>query len=258
MRRGATDFVVVPWDSWGGTNVKSVLGRVLLGAGVSVALAAAACGGQDDDGDEGTASSKPTAKASPAAQEGLKPLTEAQLTKAAVTKADVKGYRVGNTPDDEIPEVSVPAKPANCQAIADMFLLGTEPDAVARVSRSLTSLEQTDATVLRMGLLAHEEADAKDVVADLRTQSEKCRSFEHTDFKYTSVKALQAPALGDEAVAYSMTNDIDGEKIPVSYTVVREGSTLVVFYAMNALGGQAPEVPAKVMEAQIAKLEKAV
>ncbi|MET7741023.1 hypothetical protein [Streptomyces sp. NPDC005385] len=240
--------------------MKSALGRVLVGAGVTVALAATgACGGQDSDGgDKDAASKKPAAKASPAAREGLKPLTEAQLTKAAITKADVKGYRVGNTPDDEIPEVSVPAKPATCQAIADMFLLGTEPDAAARVSRSLTSLVQTDATVLRMGLLAHREADAKGVMADLRTQSEKCESFEHTDFKYTAVKVLKAPELGDEAVAYSMTSDIDGEKIPVSYTVVREGSTLVVFYAMNALGGQAPEVPAKVMEAQVAKLEKAV
>lgn len=260
MRHGATVLVVAPLDSWGGTNVKSALGRVLVGAGVTVALAAtAACGGQDSDGgDKDAASRKPAAKASPAAREGLKPLTEAQLTKAAITKADVKGYRVGNTPDDEIPEVSVPAKPATCQAIADMFLLGTEPDAAARVSRSLTSLEQTDATVLRMGLLAHREADAKGVMADLRTQSEKCESFEHTDFKYTAVKVLKAPELGDEAVTYSMTSDIDGEKIPVSYTVVREGSTLVVFYAMNALGGQAPEVPAKVMEAQVAKLDKAV
>ncbi|MCX5008829.1 hypothetical protein OHB05_40610 [Streptomyces sp. NBC_00638] len=55
---------------------------------------------------------------------------------------------------------------------------------------------------------------------------------------------------------YTMTSDIDGEKFPVTYTVVRSGSTLAVFYAMNALGGKAPEVPAAVMEAQVAKLEK--
>lgn len=53
-----------------------------------------------------------------------------------------------------------------------------------------------------------------------------------------------------------MTSDIDGDKIPVTYTVVRSGSTLAVFYAMNALGGKAPEVPAAVMEAQVTKLEK--
>ncbi|MFJ3224614.1 hypothetical protein ACIPJS_14850 [Streptomyces sp. NPDC086783] len=238
--------------------MKSALGRVLVGVGMAAALTAtAACGGQDTD-DKSSGSKKPAAKASasPAAQEGLKPLTKAQLTEAAITKADVKGYRVGNTPDDEIPEVSVPAKPAGCQAIADLFLLGTEPDAAARVSRSLTSEKQTDATLVRMGLLAHKEADAKKVVADLRTQSKKCTSYEHTDYQYTGIKSLTAPDLGDEAVAYSMTGAIDGNKIPMSYTIVRSGSTLVVIYAMDALGGKAPEAPVSVLEAQVAKLEK--
>ncbi|MGW7264418.1 hypothetical protein [Streptomyces sp. NPDC054842] len=236
--------------------MKSALGRVLVGIGMAAALTAtAACGGQDTD-DKSSGSKKPAVKASPAAKEGLKPLTKAQLTKAAVTKADVKGYRVGNTPDDEIPEVSVPAKPATCQAIADLFLLGTEPDAAARVSRSLTNEKKTDATLVRMGLLAHKEADAKKVIADLRTQSKKCTSYEHTDYQYTGIKSLTAPDLGDEAVAYSMTGAIDGSKIPMSYTIVRSGSTLVVIYAMDALGGKAPEAPTSVLEAQVAKLEK--
>lgn len=245
-----------------GTNVKSVPGRVLVGIGVMTALAAtAACGGQDTDSkgksDSGS-SKKPAATAKPAAEEGLKPLTEAQLTKAVITKADLKGYRVGDTPDDEIPEVSVPANPAKCQALADMFLLGTEPDATARVSRSVTSLTATDATVLRVGLLAQKEADAKKVVADLRTQSGTCSSYEHTDYHYTGVKPAKAPALGDEAVSYTMTSDIDGTKIPVTYTVVRSGSTLAVFYAMNVLGEKAPEVPTSVVEAQVTKIKKTV
>ncbi|PKT68625.1 hypothetical protein CW362_33840, partial [Streptomyces populi] len=195
-----------------GANVKSVRGRVLVGIGVTAALAAtAACGGQDTGGSGGGSDpKKPAAKATPTVQEGLKPLTQAQLTKAVITKADVKGYRVDDTPDDEIPEVSVPAKPAACQALADMFLLGTEPDATARVSRSLTSLKQTDGTVLRVGLLAHKESDAKKVVADLRAQSGTCDSYEHTDYQYTGVKPAKAPALGDEAVSYTMTSDIEG------------------------------------------------
>ncbi|MFF3417514.1 hypothetical protein ACFYW9_22835 [Streptomyces sp. NPDC002698] len=242
--------------------MKSVPGRVLVGIGVAAALATtAACGGQDtggksDGNKNGGSSKKPAAAAKPAVEEGLKPLTEAQLTKAVITKADLKGYRVGDTPDDEIPEVSVPANPAKCQALADMFLLGTEPDATARVSRSVTSLTATDATVLRVGLLAQKEADAKKVVADLRTQSGTCSSYEHTDYHYTGVKPAKAPALGDEAVSYTMTSDIEGTKIPVTYTVVRSGSTLAVFYAMNILGKKAPEVPASVVEAQVTKIKK--
>lgn len=265
MRLGAPVVVDAPKETYRrkrmGTNVKSVPGRVLVSIGVMAALAAtAACGAQNtgaDDKSDGNGSKKPAAEATPAAQEGLKPLTEAQLAKAVITKSDVKGYRVGDTPDDEIPEVSVPAKPAACQALADMFLLGTEPDATARISRSLTSLKPTDGTVLRVGLLAHKEPDAKKVVADLRTQSGSCDSYEHTDYQYTGVKPVKAPALGDEAVSYTMTSDIEGTKIPVTYTVVRSGSTLAVFSAMSALGGRAPEVPADVVEAQVAKIEKA-
>ncbi|MEU4173070.1 hypothetical protein AB0F46_40240 [Streptomyces sp. NPDC026665] len=239
--------------------MKSVPGRVMVGISMVAVLAAtAACGGQgnDSNSDTGSGSKKPAAEAKPSAQEGLKPLTEAQLTKAVITKADVKGYRVGNTPDDEIPEVSVPAKPATCQALADMFLLGTEPDATARVSRSVTSLKATDGTVLRVGLLAQKEADAKKVVADLRAQSGTCDSYEHTDYHYTEVTPGKAPSLGDEAVSYSMTSDIEGTKIPVTYTIVRSGSTLAVFYAMSVLSEKAPDVPADVMEAQVTKIEK--
>ncbi|WP_158997340.1 hypothetical protein [Streptomyces aureus] len=240
--------------------MKSVPGRVLMGICATAVLAlTAACGGQGTDGGDnagGGASKKPAAKASSAAPEGLKPLTEAQLKQAVVTTADVKGYRVGDTPDDEIPEVSVPAKPAGCQALADMFLLSTDPHAAARVSRSLTSLTATDGRVLRVGLLAHEEADAKKVVGDLRAQSGTCKAYEHTDYQYTGVKALKAPSLGDEAVSYSMTSDIEGTKIPVTYTVVRSGSTLVVFSAMSALGGKAPEIPAALVAAQVTKIEK--
>lgn len=236
--------------------MKSELGRMLAGVCAVAALATtAACGssgGDDAKGDGG----KPAAAASKAETAGLKALTEAELTQAVLAKGDVKGYRVGKTPDAEIPDVSVPAKPASCQAIADMMLLGTEPDAKARVSRSLSNLKATDATLIRVGLLAQPEADAKKVVADLRTQSEKCASFEHTDYQYTKVEPLKAPAVGDEAVAYSMTATIEGDEIPATYTVVRSGSTLAVFYGANLLSAKQAKVPEDMIEAQVAKLER--
>ncbi|MFE6888853.1 hypothetical protein [Streptomyces sp. NPDC057694] len=233
--------------------MKSELGRVLAGVcTVAVLATTAACGsggGGDAKGDSGkSGGGKPAA--------GLKALTEAELTQAVITKDDVKGYRVGKTPDAEIPDVSVPADPSSCQAIADMMLLGTEPDAKARVSRSLSSLTATDATVIRVALLAQPEADAKKVVADLRAQSEKCASFEHTDYKYAKVEPREAPALGDEAVSYAMTAKIEGEEIPAVYTVVRSGSTLAVFYGANLLSAKKAQVPQEMIEAQVAKLEK--
>ncbi|MEV5608260.1 hypothetical protein [Streptomyces sp. NPDC052225] len=238
--------------------MKSGLGRALAGVCVAAALAAtAACGaGSADDAGKSADKSADKAAGKPAAKTEPKPLTKAELTQAALTKADAKGYRVGTTPDDEIPDVSVPADPASCQALADMTLVGTEPDAKARVSRSLTSLTATDATVLRVALLAHEESDAKKVVADLRTQSEKCASFEHAEVEYAKVAPLKAPAAGDEAVSYSLIGKVDGDTVPATYTVVRSGSTLAVFYGANLLSPKKALIPQKIIDAQIAKVEK--
>lgn len=234
--------------------MKSGLGRVLAAVCATAALAAtAACG---SDAADGKSDAKPAAKASDASKPGLAPLSKAQLEKAALTKGDLKGYRVSTPGADEIPDVSVPAKPASCQAIADLFLLGTEPDAKARVARSVISVTETDATILRVGLFGHEEPDAKKVLADLRGQSESCDSYEHTDYKYTDVEPGKAPALGDEAVSYTMAGVIDGEKMQMGYTVVRSGSTVLAFQAMNVVDGQKAEVPAEIVEKQVGKLEK--
>ncbi|MFJ8821761.1 hypothetical protein ACIREE_08245 [Streptomyces sp. NPDC102467] len=228
----------------------------MSGVCVAAALAAtAACGSGAQGGKEDGKGGGKNGDAS-AAQPALKPLSEAQLTQAVITGADVRGYRVGKVPDSEIPDVSVPAKPAACQAIADMFLLGSEPDAAARVARSLTSLTETDATVVQMGLLAHEEADAKKVIADLRTASENCDGYEHTGYKYSGIKPREAPDLGDEAVSYGMTGKVDGETIPMTYVVVRSGSTLAAFYAMNMADAKQAEVPAEIVDAQLAKVKK--
>ncbi|QNS04589.1 hypothetical protein [Streptomyces xanthii] len=235
--------------------MKSGLGRTLAGVGALVALTATAgCGGGADDG--GKTADKPSAKASATAEPGPKPLGEAQLKKAALAQGDVKGYRITPASEDEIPDVSVPADPASCQAIADLFFVGTEPDAEARVARSVISTEQTDATLLKVGLLAHEEANAKKILAEVREESEKCHAYEHTDYQYKDVKPGETPKLGDEAVAFTLRGDIDGDKMTFGYTVVRSGSTLVVFQALNALGGAEAEVPDEVVKAQMDKLEK--
>ncbi|MFI7010249.1 hypothetical protein [Streptomyces sp. NPDC050145] len=236
--------------------MKSGLGRTLAGIGALVALTATAgCGGGGTD-DGGKTGDKPAAKAPATAKPGLEPLGMAQLKKAALAQGDVKGYRITPAAEDEIPDVSVPAKPASCQAIADLFLLGTEPDAEARVARSVISTDATDATLLKVGLFGHEEANAKKILADVREQSENCHSYEHTDYQYSDVKPGEAPKLGDEAVAFTVRGNVDGTKMTFGYTVVRSGSSLVVFQALNALGGAKAEVPDAVVEAQMGKLEK--
>ncbi|MGW0819764.1 hypothetical protein [Streptomyces sp. NPDC002845] len=218
----------------------------------------AACGGGGDAQDANGTGTKPSRQATQAADdaEGAAALTATQLEKAALAEGDVKGYKVEKTPEADMPAVAVPAEPAACQPIADMLLFTSDPKAEARVGRTLTTKDELDATVPSLALLAYEESDAEKVVGDLRTATEKCTEFEHTDYKYSGVKALTAPELGDEAVSYKLKGSIEGTTVPMAFTVVRSGSTLAAFYALNALDEDKARVPDDVVEAQLTKLKR--
>ncbi|MGW1027127.1 hypothetical protein ACWD4J_26115 [Streptomyces sp. NPDC002577] len=239
--------------------MKSAAKRALVAVSVVAALGlTAACGGNGGDG-EAKASPKKTSqnKETAAAEAGVKALTAAQLEKAVVTSADIKDYKIEKMSAADMPSDIVPADPAECQPLADMFMFTTQPKAQARTGRTLSNVDATDATVTSFALLAHEQADAEKVMAGLRTATEKCTSYEHADYKYSGVQALDAPDAGDEAVSYKVTGKIDGDTVPMAFTVVRSGSTIAAFYAMNMLDAKKTEVPAKVVDAQVAKLEKA-
>ncbi|OAH16248.1 hypothetical protein [Streptomyces jeddahensis] len=238
--------------------MKSAAKRALVAASVVAALGmTAACGG-NSGASEAKASPKESSqgKETAAAEAGAKALTAAQLEKAVVTSTDLKGYKIEKMSGADMPSDIVPADPAECQPLADMFMFTTQPKAKARTGRTLSGPDELDATVTSLALLAHEQADAEKVMAGLRTATEKCTDYEHADYKYSGVKALDAPDAGDEAVSYKVTGDIDGDTLAMGFTVVRSGSTLVAFYAMNMLDPKKAEVPAKVVEAQVAKLEK--
>ncbi|MFF6993708.1 hypothetical protein ACFY93_01890 [Streptomyces sp. NPDC008313] len=241
------------------------MSRVAVAVSVVAALGfTAACGGDGDK--DGESSSKPAKTAGSTASKDAgdakettakKPaLTEAQLNEAALADGDVKGYKVEKMPAADMPAASVPATPATCQPLADMFFFTSDPAATDRTGRTLAAKDQLDATVTSLALLAHDDGDAEKVMAGLRTATEKCKSYEHTDYKYSDVQALEAPEAGDEAVAYKLKGKIEGTTIPMAFTIVRSGSTLAGFYSMNALDAAKAKIPADVIEAQVAKLEK--
>ena len=253
--------------------MKSRMSRAVVAVSVVATLGfTAACGG---GGDEESAEGKPGgATATKAADEaktgteggeggsasggGQAPLTEAQLEKAAIVSGDIKNYKVTKTPEGDIPAETVPAEPADCQAIADMFFFPSTPRAELRTARTLTATSDLNATVVSLALLAHDEqSDAEKVIAGLRTASKSCTAYEHTDYKYSGVKALTAPKQGDEAVSYKLKGSIEGTNVPMTFTIVRSGSTLAAFYAMNVLDADKAQVPADVIKAQLTKLEKA-
>ncbi len=239
--------------------MKSNMSRAAMALSAVVALGfTAACGGGGDEErteKPGESSSAAAPKADEVKNEPAGPLSAAELDKAVLAGGDVADYEVTKMSEADMPAVSVPAEPATCQPIADMFFFASTPMAESRTGRTLTPGSSLDATVTSVALLAHEAGDAEKVIADLRTASEKCTAYEHTDYKYSDVKGLPAPKYGDEAVSYEQTGVIDGTTLSMNFTIVRSGSTLAAFYAMNALEAEKAQVADELVEKQLEKLE---
>ncbi|MEV0226385.1 hypothetical protein [Streptomyces sp. NPDC050704] len=250
---------------------KSRILKAAAAASVAAALGlTAACGGggggrgDDDSAKNGKAAERASTETAGAADEVKEPvrdpdgpLTEAQLEKAAIRTGDVKGFKIGDSGIGDLQGQSVPAAPAACQPVADMFLSTTDPGSRAAVSRGVGAEDETDASVTTLVLFSYGSGDADEVLAGLREATDKCTAYEHTGYKYTEVKVLADPGLGDDSVAYRLVASIEGATVPAAYTVVRDGTTLAVFASMNMLDADKAEVPEKVIEAQLAKLRKA-
>ncbi|MFP3992721.1 hypothetical protein U9R90_35640 [Streptomyces sp. E11-3] len=238
--------------------MKSTVSRAVVAVSVVAALGfTAACGGSDsgsgDEGKDKPSAEKTTEAAKP--EGGAKALTAAQLKAAIIAQDDVTGYKVEELPEAEWPTKSIPASADACQPIADMVMFSTQTKAKSRIGRTVA--EKKLASITSVALLAHEQADAEKDLDALRTAVEKCEKFDHEDSSYTGVKAQPDPKLGDESVAYHLIGDIEGEETVMSFTVVRSGSTLVPFYTMNVVATGKTETPAAIIDAQLAKLEKA-
>jgi len=156
------------------------------------------------------------------------------------------GARVANRDEVSLLQARQPRVPLEA-----VGRLAHGPDHVGSDHRGILGGHALDG----MGRLV--EGGAQEVFSGLRTASKKCTAYEHTDFKYSEVTALPDPKAGDEAVAYRLKGSIEGSSVPMTFTVVRSGSTLVAFYAVNLLGADKTKVPEKVIDAQLAKLRKA-
>ncbi|MCX4906052.1 hypothetical protein [Streptomyces sp. NBC_00878] len=253
------------------------ISRTLVAASVVAALGcASACAGDDDKKDEKSSRTPATthsadeekegeekegkgdlapSEAPSAAPDADEPLTQAQLKKAALVTGDVKGYEVGGAGSADLQGESSPAGPAKCQPVADMFLFTTDPASRASVSRGVTAKAETNASVTTLALLAFGPGEADEVLAGLRKATGECTAYRYVGYKYSGVKALADPKLGDESVAFRLVASIEGAEVPTAYTVVRDGSTLVAFSSMNMLDADEVEVPAELVKAQLAKLK---
>ncbi|MEV5239940.1 hypothetical protein AB0K89_12640 [Streptomyces cinnamoneus] len=100
---------------------------------------------------------------------------------------------------------------------------------------------------------------ARSTVRALRAAAEDCaggfamKTGEGQPQRFDAVRALPAPRLGDEAMAYRLVNA--AERAPSLVTVVRTGATLSMFFATHLSDPGAVEIPQALLAAQVAKVE---
>lgn len=232
-----------------------------------------------DDGSKDTADSKSSASASPSSSApAAKALTSAELLKLLLAQGDVKGYKV--QPEDASTTTTkdkVKVDKAACSPIA-WATNGLPPgDTDANATNSLTQekasavptkpedLESAlDASVTFVGLSSYQADGAEKAMKALSDGVTACAggytfTTDGETSKVTKVSAGKGSGKGDESVGIVQDVEVEGQKVTAHTEVVRTGSTLVTLFSMNiatlAKGGEMPDVPVDIIDAQVAKLK---
>lgn len=220
----------------------------------------AACGGGDGGG-ERAEPERATGQPAAAGQGVL--LTQAELEKVAVTKTDLPGYTV-EWISALVSAPSLPVEPHECQAIGDTLGFVSQYRPTARLIRVMSKAGDGGS----LGLAAYDAGDAENVMADVRAGVRTCagKAFDPNDgFQYEAVTALPGPGKGDESVSFTLVQVVGDSKQGFeqrseavhTYVLVRTGTVVATFRALNPRGKEVAVVPADIIDAQVRKLAKA-
>ncbi|WP_327353896.1 hypothetical protein [Streptomyces sp. NBC_01304] len=235
----------------------------------------AGCSGSDSDSDSGKGGKQhgsqqrqpePTSTKAEAKAKGdaTAVLGEARLKAALVTEAEAKdkGY---TAVDNDAKAARPTAGRPECRALADATASGVErtPAAKAWTSRSYGSTTSAGLAVTTV-LMSYEGVGAARTVADLRTAIGACGSgfktrgnSDGSTLTYVSVRSGKAPEGGDEALAWTMTGEAQGQRVPLNWTAVREGDTVALFLTIHRTDPAGAKLPQDLLDAQLAKLSAA-
>jgi hypothetical protein len=248
-----------------------------------VLLLTAACSGGPTDADGTSGGASPSAAAMLA---GHAPLTVQQLTRALVTDADLPGWVVQQSSEDDGVQTTAPeafnpddlmaqgdggdgqsvmhADRPQCQPLAD--IASTEPAIHRMASVGATFAQQVKGggapdTVNQMLIASHAPGDAQKVMDGVLSALGSCASFTGIDgtgqrIPFTVAKG-PAIAVGDASVTYLMTDRSDKKTGAAQVTVVRTGDTITSYLSTRPEGGAGP-VPLAVAREQSAKLKAAL
>ncbi|WP_280887376.1 hypothetical protein [Streptomyces sp. LBL] len=194
-----------------------------------------------------------------------KPLSKADLERAAVTATDLDGYDVNPVLTATFASRRT-ADPAECTPVVQALGGSSGFTAAARTGRVIFSKKHgPGATVI---LSSHGAGDAARVIDAFRTAAKRCETFKdiRADFRYDEAELQPDPGYGDESVSLRLTQlaadseDEEPVRVPYAVVAVRQGATVAMFYAFDlprGPGGKGPAVvPEAIIRTQLARLGK--
>ncbi|GHG10069.1 lipoprotein [Streptomyces zaomyceticus] len=249
----------------------SMRSAAVAATAVSFALLVTACGGgeKSDDKGKGGAPSASTTTAAPAAEA----LSAAELDKLIVEKADLKGYQVQKAgAEDVVTADKVTTDKASCAPIAHAMsfispgspaasaerkvLAEPKKDASAKPEDALAGALGVEVTAVTLG--SYEGQGAQDAFASVKKAGTECAGgFSVVHLKEsTKVSKVVAESVtaGEEAVAFTVTSDLEGEAFTSKLVVFRKGNTLASFSTISFAPGGVAALPQALVDAQAAKL----
>lgn len=195
-------------------------------------------------------------------------LSDAQLGEYALAQGDIEGFTVRIPSEDELSGMGAEkAKEKKCEPLGAVMAGSPQPKPSDTVYRSVTSEvdeENPSGLILFEILAAYDTKDADTFLTDLRKSMKDCADgFETTAKghegigKYTAVKQLKKPQVkgAEDALAYQLDGDADGQRVPILFNVIRTDSTVAVFYAMNLMSPEDAIIPDEIVNTQTDKLK---
>ncbi|MFJ7984769.1 hypothetical protein [Streptomyces sp. NPDC096351] len=240
---------------------------------VSLALLVTACGGGEKGGEKGDKGGTGAPGASATSAPAAEVLSAAELDKLIVATADVKGHQVTKTDDgDVVPAASVTADRAACTPIAHAMSFISPGSPAASAGRKVIEEPKKDASaspedallgglggrVTAVTLGSYDGQGAQEAFASVKKAGAECAGgFQVVHLKEKTKVAEVAPetvTAGEEAVAFTVTSDMEGQPFVSKLVVFRQGNTLASFSTISLIPGGVKELPQVVIDAQAAKL----
>ncbi|MEU2247443.1 hypothetical protein [Streptomyces sp. NPDC019224] len=251
---------------------------------MSLALFTAACGSDSEDKDSGKAagsSAQPSEKGADkgADQSSAKALSAAELEKVSLAQGDVAGHKISKAgPADAIDAKDVTVDKAACDVFADLLMGAKAGSPAASTQRKVVSEPKKgadkdtadpekafkaafDITTTLTTLASYDGKGAEETLASLRTAATDCAG----GFTLTAAGSKQKVATiteeqvegGEEAAAWKVAVEADGEKMTLKLIALRQGTTVASLSAMNLAAmddGGDFGLPTAVVDAQAKKL----